>query len=308
MNLSDAKQLFLDQYPTSTKKAYAGALNPLAAWIGPDRPLDAITDLDMLRYTNHIRQSDYAQATIRKHIKTLKTFFNWLVARKLIAESPVASVKNVTVDEYIGLSKAMTDKQLEKLLKFCDRNRKAYRRQKSLILFLADTGCRAGGAAGLRWQDIDMKTCEVQITEKGRKTRPAWFGNQCLLALVSWQRNQNRTQGEYVFGFRGNKLTSDSLQQLFRRVCIEAGIGSHGPHKLRHRKAHQLVKAGVAITTASTVIGDSPEVFIKHYAPRDFESAKEAARLVAQRPPESPRIVNLNSSDDEDGVAVKEGG
>lgn len=292
MNLQEATELFLNQYKKSTRKAYAAVLLPFLQWIGPARAVAEVTEIDMLRYTNRTRQADYAAATVRKHIKSLKTFFNWCIDLGLIKPpSPMQKIKNVIVDSYIGRGKALADNDLEKLIAFMDRNERAYVRHRALVLFLADTGCRAGGAATLKWVDVDLKTGTAIITEKGDRTRPAFFFESTTFALLDWQKEQERLQGDYVFGYRGNKITSSSLQQTFRRLCIDAGIGSHGPHKLRHRKAHQLVDAGIAPSTAATVIGDTPEVFIQHYAPRDFDSAREAARQVATRPKTSTKII-----------------
>lgn len=294
MELKEATNLFLDQYKKSTRKAFASGINKLLEYVGSKIPVDQITDLDMIRVTNGIKQGGYAPATIRKHIKTLKTFFNWLIRRRLISQSPMDDVKNITIDPYIGRNKALSEKQLKRLLDYIDRNQQRYIRQRALVLFLADTGCRIGGAANLKWSDIDLPHQTAILTEKGDRTRPAFFFELCNFALNDWKIAQERTHGDYVFSYRGGAISSSSLQSLFRRVCIASGIGSHGPHKLRHRKAHQLVDAGIAPSTAATVIGDTPEVFIAHYAPRDFESAKEAARLVATRP-KNPKVITATT-------------
>lgn len=295
MNLNEAITLFLDQYKKTTRKAYAVCLHPFAQWVGPARTVGEVTEIDALRYTNKIRQSHYAPATMRKHIKSLKTFFNWAIDLGIMPPpSPMQKIKNVIVDMYIGRGKALPDSDLDKIIAFMDRNERAYVRHRALILFLADTGCRAGGAANLTWADVDLKTGTAIITEKGDRTRPSFFFESTTFALLDWQKEQERTQGDYVFGYRGNKITSASLQQMFRRLCIDSGIGSHGPHKLRHRKAHQLVDAGIAPSTAATVIGDTPEVFISHYAPRDFDSAREAARQVSTRPKKDDKIIKTS--------------
>ena len=293
MNLSEAIELFLDQYKKTTRKAYASALIPMREWVGPARPVDSISDLDMLRYTNQIRQAGYAPATVRKHLKSLKTFFNWLVRRGWLPSSPVADVRNITVDEYIGRDKAMSDQQFDQLIRFMERNQRRYVRQLALIRFLGDTGCRAAGAAGLRWADVDFATGTAYVTEKGDRTRPAFFFELASFALRDWQDHQQPVRGDHVFGYRGDRITSASLQQLFRRTCQDAGVGSLGPHTLRHRKAHQLVDAGVGASIAATVIGDTAETFIRHYAPRDFASAKEAARQVSQRPTADGKIITV---------------
>lgn len=302
MQLKEAIELFLGQYKKITRRTYYYSLNPMAQEIGPARLVTEITELDLIRYTNKLKgNEDLSPATVRKHIKSIKTFFNWLIARELVEKSVAAGVKNVTYDPYISRDKAMAEDDLQKLLTYMDRNQQLHIRHRALVLFLADTGCRAGGAAGLRWADIDLTTGTAIVTEKGDKTRPAWFFELTTFALMDWRDSQERTQGEYVFSHRGGRITSASLQQLFRRLCQRAGIGSHGPHKMRHRKAHQMIDAGESVTDSAIAIGDEPETFMRHYAPRDFESARAAARRAALRTQKDKKIVQIRRSQDKHG-------
>lgn len=292
IELNDAAHLFLDQYKTSTRKAYASCLNPLIERIGARMPVDEINHIDMLRYTNAIRQSPhYSPATVRKHLKSLKTFFYWMVRMGMTPASPLQEIKGVSINNYKGMNKAMSDEQLDQLLAFMDKNQIRYTRHRALVLTLADSGCRIGELAALRWPDVDYKAGTIHIKGKGDKHRPAFFYAVTAFALRDWYASQKRTDGDFVFSHTGAPIASASLQGMFRKVCISAGIGSHGPHKLRHRKAHQLIKAGVNTVTAATFIGDSVAVFEEHYAPKDYASAREAGKLVAHRPHADDKVI-----------------
>jgi site-specific recombinase XerD len=296
MQLKEAVPLFLDQYKASTRKSYASVLKPLMQRCGEALPVAEINRLDMIRYTNHIRQeSGYSPATIRKHIKSLKTFFYWCVRLELIPKTPMQEIKSVAVDTYIGVNKAMTDDQLSRLYTYMDKNQIRYTRHRALVATLDDSGARIGEMAALRWPDVDLKSGTLYIVGKGDKRRPAFFFEVAAFALRDWYNAQQRIDGDHVFSHRGGPITSDTLQLLFRKLCIAAGIGSHGPHKLRHRKAHQLVHKGISPSVAATVIGDSVEVFMEHYAPRDYDSARAAARQVAQRPAAEQKIITATT-------------
>lgn len=293
MKLHTAIDLFLGQYQPLTRRTYYYCLNPMMDDIGPNRLITEVNHIDLIRYTNQVKNNgDYTDRTKRKHIGAIKTFFNWLVSMEIIPTAPSSKIKNVTCDEYIGRDKAMPEDDLKKLLKFLDRNPDYHIRHKALVLFLSDTGCRAGGAAGLQWSNVDFTTGTAIVTEKGNRTRPAWFFGLTTLALKDWREAQDRTQGDYVFSHRGGPIASPSLSQVFRRVCIKAGITSHGTHKMRHRKAHQMIDNGESTTDAAIAIGDTVETFIRHYAPKDFASAKEAAKRAATRAAQS-KIVQI---------------
>ena len=94
MNLQECIELFLRSKPNlRTRKAYRLCLEPMKDYIGPNRPIIKVSDVDVVDYVSTIHDRDIAHATKRKHIITIKTFFNYLVELDLIEKPPSKSVK-----------------------------------------------------------------------------------------------------------------------------------------------------------------------------------------------------------------------
>lgn len=279
MRLDEAVRLFVNNYTSAdTCRAYSGALNPMVDYIGAGRPLDEVRPVDLVAYLQHLQSSrQLAPATLNKHIKTIKTFFNWCVKVDELPASPAAqAIKSKRIPRTVPHEKAMSQAHVEQLLDWA----KWHTFHNALILFIKESGVRIGGAAGLRVGDLrlDLDIPEATVTEKGDKTHTVWFADGARQALRLWLIKRKGDHGDYVFSDSGAPVRAETLAQRFRRACISAGIGSYGPHSLRHKLGHDMADAGVPVTVAATVLNhDNPQTTMEFYYPRD---AKRAAQVV----------------------------
>lgn len=290
MKLKSAAKLFLDSYPNlGTRRAYEQCLEPLFGIVSPDEDVKGVSAIHLIQFSQLVEKQKWAAATKRKHIKGIKTFFNWLVNYELIDKSPAKAIKTKRLETYISRDKAMTQDELDELLAYVRYKPRDY----ALVLFLADTGCRAGGAAGLRVEDIDFKRLSAKVTEKGDKTRNVVFGSETANALRVWLLQRKLGAGPYVFNRNGVRMNADNISLVIRRACNKIGIRSLGAHTLRHRKGHQLADQKVAPSIAATALGHSdPIITLQNYYPADWETAeKELRQLVIEEMPK--RIVKI---------------
>lgn len=280
LTLERAVDLFLNEYKPSTRRAYYYVLKAMEAYVGPNRPLDKIGAEVLLEYLQTVRSNPAIKstATYNKHVKSIRTFFNWCVKQRWLVFSPADGTKRAKQNKYIGREKAMPDHLFDRLLDYAQWEP----RLKALVLFLGDTGCRIGGAAGLRWVHLDFTLRKAVVTEKGEKTRPVFFGEECARALLYWRDHHPLREGDYVFSKTGRRIKADNLAQYFRRMCQQVGIGSWGPHSLRHRKGHQFADAGIAPSIAAQALGhESVTTTLEFYYPADWERVQAAMEKLA---------------------------
>lgn len=272
MDLENAIKIFLSQQRPTTAESYRYVLRDMARFIGEGRPLSTITPLLLAEYSDNVNARDYAPATRVKYAKTVKTFFNWLVKMDFATASPARIIKVRKLPMRVSRDKAMTDSEYESLL----RELRYKPRDRALILFLGDTGCRAGGASGLRVEDLDLPNRRAYVTEKGDKTRQVAYGDQCASALSEWLLRRPSGAGVYVFSRTALPLQAATISQIVTRACIAAGVRPLGSHSLRHRKGHQFADARVAPSIAATALGHSdPTITLQHYYPADWATAEQ---------------------------------
>jgi integrase/recombinase XerD len=195
---------------------------------------------------------------------------------------PSAGLKPLRRSPAVERQKAMPDNVYEKLLDYA----KWRPREHALVLFLGDSGCRIGGAAGLRWSDIDFENMRAQVTEKGAKTRYVFFGEECARALEGWRKIHLQPIDGYVFQKHGHRMKNDSLGDFFERVCARAKVGTWGPHSLRHRKGFQFSDQRISVSVAATALGhESKSTTYNHYYPDDLDRAQAAIMELSHKQP-----------------------
>lgn len=277
MNLQESIDLFLGEYRPTTRRSYRYPLIDMRNHLGPARPLTDVAPVDLVRYMQNVRNRESVQSpsTINKYIKTIRRFFNWAVDLKLLESSPASALKREKTPRLIDRDKAMTDEELDRLLDWA----KWFPRKHALVLFLADTGCRAGGAAGVKVSALDVDNATAEVIEKGDKKRPVFYGHACARALRTWLIRRDGAAGEYVFSHHGEPISAAAVSQIIRRMCLACGIRSLGSHSFRHRKGYQLADKRIAVSIAATALGhEAVETTLNHYYPRDFERAARALR------------------------------
>lgn len=277
ISLADAITLFLNEQIKTTAHSYKYILDNLTEFLGREKMIEAIQPQELVKYMQCIRARPTIKspASVNKYTKTIKTFLNWCIKMNYLDKSPADVLKYLRTDKFIRKDKAMTDEELEKVLDWV----KWKPRDHALILFLADTGCRARGAAGLRVQDIEFDTLTAFVTEKFEKTRRVWYGEECAMALKKWLSSRSPEAGEYVFDRDGERLTNKQISTILRRACKFVGVRSLGSHSLRHRKGHQLADAKVSPGVAATALGhESVQILLEFYYPKDDERAGAAMR------------------------------
>ena len=276
MRLDNAIRLFIaSTHNPATRRSYMQTLRELESQIGGGRPLVNVESAHIIELIQALHVRRLAPATIHRHIKTIKAFFNWCIHLEYLEKSPAAPVKNRRPQTYIERDKAMSDDELAAIISYV----RWKPRDHALVLFVADTGCRAAGAAGLRLADLDLDKQQAYVIEKGNKRRPVWFGNRCTRAFRVWLIKRRGDRGEYVFMMDGKKMQADNVSTIIRRACKAVGIRSLGAHSLRHRKGHALADARVAPSVAATALGHERVLTtMEHYYPADYDSAEAAIR------------------------------
>lgn len=147
---------------------------------------------------------------------------------------------------------------------------------RTLFLFIASTGTRAGEAVGLRWSDIDFDRHEVTIQRtallNSQKTGPTKTesSNRLLAlnpvvtaALSDWQERQavmgfTAPGTDWVFTATTapfGRLSLNSIARWMRLVCERHNLRRITPHGLRHTKATLMAESDVNFADIAGVLG-----------------------------------------------------
>lgn len=282
-----------------TVEGYRRNLGHLVEFLG-DVEVSAISVQDLRRYSAALRvrserYSDHPMSaakegglspfTIATYLRAAKRLFNWLFEEGMISDNPSLRLKNPTPTR--REPKAVSREDFARILAVTDGDAPEQVRNRALILFLADTGCRAAGVTHLRLSDIDLDAMAARLTEKGLKTRVVPFSPITRDALIAWLTVRPDDGSEdWLFINLGRKrkemrLTEEALGEVLRRLGKRAGVaGVVNPHSWRHAFAREWLRNRGDLATLARILGHTDvSVTARYYAVfTDYELAEFHAR------------------------------
>lgn len=231
-------------------------------------------------------------------VHSLARFIEWHSPEHVVWATQVRGVpmKKGTHDLIPYLEKA----EMDALLEIPDGDSQLGRRDRALLLFLYNSGCRADEAAQLRISDLDLQrqagtSLSIgRILGKGRKVRqfPLWPKTvEGLRSLIG-----NRSGEEHVFlNRRGEPMTRFGIYSVVKRHadCLAKRQKSVGqkrvsPHTVRHTAATHLLRAGVDLNTIRAWLGHVSIDTTNIYTEVDFETKARALALCEVVPKSGP--------------------
>jgi integrase/recombinase XerD len=259
-----------------------------AAELTFDRVLRFVRALEEERH-NSIR-------TRNQRVACLHTFFEYLAGRTpelLAVAERVAAIpmKRVAPPE----TRFLEREELQTLFAALPAQGPRALRDRTLLLFLYNTGARVQEVADLRVSDLDfVSPPRVRLHGKGDKWRtcPLWPETARLLqALLELRPSPPPPDAPVFVSPRGRALTRFGLYKLVRRHTrsLEPATrpGRHiSPHVFRHTTAVHLLEAGIEVNVIRGWLGHVSLDTTHRYAELNVR-AKEAALRLCEPPTSS---------------------
>lgn len=281
MNLCDAVQGFLDdtagEVSDSTHVWYRNRLRDFAAFAG-DVCVREIEPRLLKTYRAGLIKRGLTEHSVHGYQRALRRFFGWLVTERIIDRNIARDVPFVRLP-----SVPPTGVSDDDVRRFLARLPKESPRDRAIILFLADTGCRVGGLCSVTLETIDLDNLRAFVIEKGRRGRFVFYSESTAEAIRKYLLCRPESEYDTLFLAEkgGRPLLQDGVRQMLRRVAKRAGVkGRSNPHSFRHFFAREYVMNGGSVATLQPILGHkrgSP-VTAKYYAVFEVQEHQEFHR------------------------------
>ncbi len=253
------------------------------------------------------KEGGLSPKTIRHIHQVIKGSLDQAVKERYLQVNPADAVKLPKL-----IKKEMKTLNIEQVRKFLDTasSDKFYKRYYAAYLLELYTGLRRGELLGLRWKDIDFKTCTVKVVQQLVKV-----GSSHVLRELKTESSQNRViaitedviqalkehkknkAAEYEFiGYEeadikkmlsewlvftnelGNLLQPRNFLRNFKGALKASGIEPIRFHDMRHTFALLSLQQGVDIKTLQSDLGhESIETTLDRYGHVNEEMKRDAA-------------------------------
>ncbi len=175
-----------------------------------------------------------------------------LTDRKLAAAVPTVARRRE------DLPRSLSSEHVERLLQGCDRTAPVGIRDFAILTLLARLGLRAGEVASLRLDDVDWVAGELRVRGKGpredRLPLPADVGD-ALVAYLRHGRPHCVDRHVFVRSCAPRQgLSRQAIGGIVRAASVRSGLMPHGPHRLRHTVATELLREGASMSEIAQLL------------------------------------------------------
>lgn len=276
-NLREAVEGFLagqaGEVSTSTATWYAAGMRSFLDHVGDVR-LSDITPATIRGYRAHLVHRDLSLYSVHGRQRAVRRLFSWLVEEGLVERNVALDVPLVRLPQQPP--KALADDDLTRLLA---RLPQESVRDRAIILFLIDTGCRVGGLCSLTPAVVDVPDRCAVVTEKGARARRVYFTDLTADALALYLAVRPAVDSDALFiSARGEPLTTNGVRMLLERIGARAGVkGRINAHSFRHAFARSFLRNGGNLAALGRILGHSPgsPVTARYYAVWDDRELQE---------------------------------
>jgi site-specific recombinase XerD len=263
-----------------TLKAYRQALATFRA--ETKTPWKKRTANDFRDYLFTLMKRGQARSYVRLQFSALRTFYQFLAARKGLRSNPVREVQLPKLEKKLPL--VLTRQQVEELLAAPARvakNRAAPvwmpLRDVAIMELFYSSGLRLSELAALDVADVDLYTESVRVFGKGRKERVCPVGLPALEAISRYRAAANVHSGPLFISKSRRRMSARSIWLVLKRYLRHTSIPiSISPHKLRHSFATHMLDRGADLRSVQALLGHASLSTTQIYTHVTVERLKKA--------------------------------
>ena len=263
--LLDCRTRNLRPETLKTYRRQLAAFRTYAEQIAGVSQTDQISTHTLRLYIAYQQGRGLRSSSIRGAGRSLRAWFNFLIAEGLIETNPMQRVRLPKRQQ--PDPDAFTAAEVQQLIKATQT-----RRDRAIVLCLLDTGCRVGEFTAWRRSDIDAAgrvTLRAETT-KTHTTRLVFLGKRSRTALNRYL-DEMRPRDRVWLGERSphTPLTVDGMKRAIQRIGTQAGVKPAGPHRYRRTFATVALARGMNIYDLAAIMGHKRIDQLKQYPRQD---------------------------------------
>ncbi len=258
----------------NTISAYRNDLAQLSAYIaehqatpeggdnGVARSIGLINAEDLQDYVAHLREQQYAAATIARKVAAVKSLFGYLHGEGLINANPAEQLSSPRVGR--NLPRTLSIQEVDALLEQPGRwNTPEAARDQAMLELLYATGMRVSEFVSLNLSSIELQgqSASVRCIGKGRRERMIPIHSAAVAALHHYLQEarpklaHGRREVALFINRRGERLTRQGVWLIIKNYAKAAGITGVTPHTLRHSFATHLLRGSAPLRNVQELMG-----------------------------------------------------
>ncbi|MDN0072407.1 tyrosine-type recombinase/integrase [Bacteroides caecigallinarum] len=264
-------------------KEFQGYLNGLDSELKLEN-----VDSDVVRgWVVKLMESGMSGASVNRKLSALRTFYKYLLKKKMITVDPMSIVKGPKRKK--PLPTFVREEDMDKLLDgdFFDDSFEGVR-DKLIMTMFYETGMRLSELISLDDADIDLFSNIVKVTGKRNKQRLIPFGENLKCEIQSYLGCRNIAVGCSCEAFfvrkNGKRLYQMLVYKLVKQNLSKVvALKKRSPHVLRHSFATAMLNNDAELEAVKELLGHESVTTTEIYTHTTFEELKKVYKQAHPR-------------------------
>ena len=247
----------------NTLAAYRTDLRSLARWLAErDKILDDAVRADLLEFIAWRVEGGARPRSTARQLSSLRRYYRYTVRDGRRTDDPTAKISMPKVGR--PLPKALTEDEVESLLRAPDTDDALGHRDRTMLEVLYATGLRVTELVNLQLSQINLAQGVMRVVGKGDRERLIPLGEESMEWIEEFIRGPRTEilldrQSDYLFPTRrGDRMTRQAFWYRIKRYAAKASVDKKlSPHTLRHAFATHLLNHGADLRVVQMLLGHS---------------------------------------------------
>ncbi len=236
---------------------------------------------DLAAWLDSLALAGVSNATMRRKVACLRTWYRWLRREELIVDDPTAELRSPGRDR--RLPKVLSRAEVARLMEAPAGQAPAALRDRALLETMYACGLRSTETVELELPKVDLEARMLRVVGKGGKERMVPLGSPAVSAVAAWLEVGRpklvgiREERRLFVNQRGGALTRQGLYGIVRRHAATAGLaGRMSPHTLRHSFATHMLSGGCDLRALQEMLGHADAATTQLYTHLSVDDLRES--------------------------------
>jgi integrase/recombinase XerC len=238
-----------------------------------------LADFQMIRsWIVSMSEAKVENRSINRKIATLRTFYKFLLRKKVIEKDPMFKVSALKTKK--SIPSFVRETELDTLLDEVQFSEDfSGVRDKLVLELLYGTGMRLSEMISLKERDVDAYNRILMVLGKRNKQRVIPINEQLLLLIQQYQEfkaSENLVNEYLIVTDKGEQSYPVMIQRLTKKyLSLVTTLTKKSPHILRHSYATHLLNNGADLNAIKDLLGHASLSATQVYTHNSMEKIKK---------------------------------
>ena len=224
-----------------------------------------------------------AATSVRRRLSSLRSFYKFLLRRKLVTRDPVHNMPGPKVEK--KLPAYVRETEMDRLFDgdFFGEDYQGCRDRMILLTFYS-TGMRLSELVGLTDKDVDLDQMQLKVTGKRNKQRIIPYGDEFGDSLRQYLTERDAFAQQFASGCtnlflderNGQQISPVRVRNIVKKyLSLVTTQQRNSPHVLRHTFATAMLNHKADLQSVKELLGHESLSTTEIYTHTTFEQLKE---------------------------------